>query len=258
MTQGFIPVQIPSPPVRSYYANIGPQYYQPQLGLSNHPIANYRSGRSRTFPRSYNRMLRAPPELASPILNLNLNILEQSPESQSSSSGFGSKNTSSHQNQSSQSGGTANEWRLPPYRPPPQPTSSLHHPSQYSYHDSLVNSPSSQYSMSHWFELMQRLNLASASEFKAVDVGSVDGHYEFGQYFLHFRCFIYSFIYFLHGPRPIDSNAHCIDTDRSRRITASSSAISTAPDTTCKRSFWHAANETYTTQSTATLRPVDN
>lgn len=176
MTHGFIPVQIPSPPVRSYYANIGPQYYQPQLSLNNHPIANYRSGRSRTFPRSYNRMLRAPPELSSPILNLNLNILEQSPESQSSSSGFGSKNTSSHQNQSSQSGGTANEWRLPPYRPPPQP---MHHPSQYTYHDSLINSPSSPYSMSHWFELMQRLNLASASEFKAVDVGSVDGHYEF-------------------------------------------------------------------------------
>jgi hypothetical protein len=33
--------------------------------------------------------------------------------------------------------------------------------------------------MSQWFDLMQRLNLASTSEFKAVDVGSVDGHYEF-------------------------------------------------------------------------------
>lgn len=176
MTQGFIPVQIPSPPVRSYYANIGPQqFYQP-------PVLSYRPGRSRTLPRSYNRMLRAPPELASPLLNLNLNILEQSPESQSSSSGFGSKNTSSHQNQSSQSGGTANDWRLPAYRPPPQPTtSSLHHPSQFGYHDSLINSPSSPYSMSQWFELMQRLNLASTSEFKAVDVGSVDGHYEFDQ-----------------------------------------------------------------------------
>lgn len=182
MTQGFIPVQIPSPPVRSYYANIGPQFYQPSSNLHNHPISSYRSGRSRTLPRSYNRMLRAPPELASPLLNLNLNILEQSPESQSSSSGFGSKNTSSHQNQSSQSGGTAHDWRLPPYRSPPQPTtaSSLPHPSQYSYyHDSLVNSPSSIHSMSHWFELMQRLNLASTNEFKAVDVGSVDGHYEF-------------------------------------------------------------------------------
>jgi immunoglobulin superfamily member 9B len=174
MTQmGFIPVQIPSPPVKSYYANIGPQFYQPQTTLQNHPIMNYhRSGRSRTFPR----MLRAPPELSSPMLNLNLNILEQSPESQSSSSGFGSKNTSSHQNQSSQSGGTSHDWRLPPYRPPPQATTSLPHPSQYtsSYHDS----PSSPYTMSQWFELMQRLNLASVSEFKAVDVGSVDGHYE--------------------------------------------------------------------------------
>lgn len=162
MTQGFIPVKIPSPP--SYYANIGSHFYQ----------SNYRSGRSRTLSRSYNRMLRAPPELASPLLNLNLNILEQSPESQSSSSGFGSKNTSSHQNHSSQSGGTNNDWRLPPYRAPPQPTS-VHLP----LHESLVNSPSSPRSMSHWFELMQRLNLASASEFKAVDVGSVDGHYEF-------------------------------------------------------------------------------
>lgn len=173
MTQGFIPVQVPSPPVRSYYANIGPQFYQPQSSAPNHPIMSYKTGRSRSFPR-YSRMLREPPELSSPLLNLNLKILEQSPESQSSSSGFGSKNTSSHQNQSSQSGGT-----LPPYRPPPQPASISHHPSQYTYHDSLVNSPSSPRSMSHWFELMQRLNLASTSEFKAVDVGSVDGHYEF-------------------------------------------------------------------------------
>ncbi|CRK96838.1 CLUMA_CG009918, isoform A [Clunio marinus] len=173
MARGFIPVQIPSPPVRSYYANIGPHLHKP-------PIASYRSGRSRTFPRSYNRMLRAPPELASPMLNLNLNILEQSPESQSSSSGFGSKNTSSQQNQSSQSGGTANDWRLPPYRSPPQPSvsrQSQHHHQQQQ--QQLNNDSSSPYSMSQWFELMQRLNLASTSEFKAVDVGSVDGHYEF-------------------------------------------------------------------------------
>lgn len=175
MTQGFIPVQIPSPPMRSYYANIGPQIHQTSSNLNNYPIMNYRSLRSRTFPRSNNRMLRASPELASPLLNLNLNILEQSPESQSSSSGFGSKNTSSHQNQSSQSGGTVNDWRLPPYRSPPQPMSTHTFPDQ----DSFINSPSSPYSMSQWFDLMQRLNLASASEFKAVDVGSVDGHYEF-------------------------------------------------------------------------------
>lgn len=176
MTQGFIPVQIPSPPVRSYYANIGPHISE--ASSHNHPFMSYKSGRPRTF-RSYSRMLRAPPELASPYLNLNLNILEQSPESQSSSSGFGSKNTSSHQNHSSQSGGTTSDPRLPPYRPPPQPATSLVHASPYTYHDSLINSPSSPHSMSYWFELMQRLNLASTSEFKAVDVGSVDGHYEF-------------------------------------------------------------------------------
>lgn len=177
ITQGFIPVQIPSPPVRSYYANIGPQFYRPHSTV--HPITNYRSVRSRTLPRS------RVPELTSPLLNLNLNILE-SPESQSSSSGFGSKNTSSHQNQSSQSGGTANnEWRLPPYRAPPQPTtssSSLHHHPSY-HHESLVNSPSSPYSMSHWFDLMQRLNLAGDLKVPSTggDVGSVDGHYEFDQ-----------------------------------------------------------------------------
>jgi hypothetical protein len=177
MTQGFIPVmeQDPSPPIRSYYANIGPPPQQQQ----QHPITSYRSSRSRTFPR-FNRTLRAVPELSSPTLNLNLNILEQSPESMTSSSGFGSKNTSSQQNQSSQSGGTANEWlRLPPYRPPPQPSTSTALTATESYN---LMSPASPYSMSHWFELMQRLNLASASEFKAVDVGSVDGHYEFDHY----------------------------------------------------------------------------
>lgn len=178
MTQGFIPVMEqmePSPPIRSYYANIGPP----------NPVTSYRSSRSRTFPR-YNRTLRAVPELSSPILNLNLNILEQSPESQTSSSGFGSKNTSSQQNQSSQSGGTVHDWRLPPlppYRLPPQPTfgTNDNFNSQLQNNSNLL-SPSSPYSMSHWFELMQRLNLASASEFKAVDVGSVDGHYEFDHY----------------------------------------------------------------------------
>lgn len=169
MTHGFIPVHVPSPPIRSYYANVGPHLYQ-----SQHQSHGYRP-RVRIFPR-FSRMMRsAPPELSSPVLNLNINstfnLMEQSPESQSSSSGFGSKNTSSQQNQSSQSGGT-NEWRyLPPYRPPPpapQLTMSPHH------------SPSSPYSMSHWLELITRLNSATEGNFpKSVDVGSVDGHYEF-------------------------------------------------------------------------------
>ena len=169
---GFIPVQhFPSPTVKSYYANI-----RPPSTLHNHPIVNYRS-------RNSSRSLRAPPELSSPLLNLNLNILEQSPESQSSSSGFGSKNTSSNQNQSSQLG--AHDWRLPPYRSPPQASKSTFlHSNQYS---SYQDSPSSlQYSMSQWLDLMQRLNSASSNDFKAVDVGSVDGHYEVN-YFFAFR-----------------------------------------------------------------------
>lgn len=169
LAQGFVPVQ-DSPPIKSYYANIGPS------------ASHYRSTKSsyKTFPR-YNRMLRAVPELSSPILNLNLNILEQSPESQSSS-GFGSKNnSSSQQNQSSQSGGTVIDWRIPPYRPPPQPSSLFFQRFPFEGNHGIV-SPSSPLSMSHWFEIMQRLNLASANEFKAVDVGSVDGHYEFDHY----------------------------------------------------------------------------
>ncbi|XP_063822901.1 uncharacterized protein LOC135072795 [Ostrinia nubilalis] len=43
---------------------------------------------------------------------------EASPESRSSSSGFGSKNASSQHNRSSRTGSLA-EWRPPPYRPPP-------------------------------------------------------------------------------------------------------------------------------------------
>lgn len=46
---------------------------------------------------------------------------EASPESRSSSSGFGSKNASSSQQNRSSRPGSAVEWRPPPYRPPPPP-----------------------------------------------------------------------------------------------------------------------------------------
>jgi immunoglobulin superfamily member 9B len=168
MAHGFIPLHIPSgsPQIRSYYQNIPP--------LIHHH--GYRP-RSRLFQR-YTRA-RSAPELASPILNLNLgpilNPIEISPESRSSSSGFGSKNTSSQQNQSSQSGGT-NEWRyLPPYRPPPPP------PTTYQYYQNN-ELPTPPYSMGHWLDLIARLNSASdkvSNAKKAIDVGSVDGAYEF-------------------------------------------------------------------------------
>ncbi|XP_050076532.1 protein turtle isoform X1 [Anopheles maculipalpis] len=169
-----------------------------------HPYSNNRSKLlsryySRSMPRNINRAI--VPELRSPMLNLNLNTtslsagvgLENSPQSYSSSSGFGSKNTSSNNTQPS--GGTSTgtigaaapaihqnilrEWRyLPPYRPPPPPPS-LHHAAPLSIGGGRFENPP--YSMSHWLELITRLNIASekANINNTADVGSVDGHYEF-------------------------------------------------------------------------------
>ncbi|XP_024943849.1 protein turtle [Cephus cinctus] len=102
------------------------------------------AGRPRArLPPRHARHARSAPELAaSPDL-------ETSPESRSSSSGFGSKNTS-QQNQSSRSGSTVAEWRPPPYRPPPPPL------------------------IGRWLELQEGKVTQTA-----VDAGSVDGHYEF-------------------------------------------------------------------------------
>ncbi|XP_018058564.1 PREDICTED: protein turtle isoform X9 [Atta colombica] len=107
------------------------------------------AGRPRArLPPRHARHARSAPELAaSPDL-------ETSPESRSSSSGFGSKNTS-QQNQSSRSGSTVAEWRPPPYRPPPPP---------------LVG---------RWLELQNQAKVGHTHIQNAVDAGSVDGHYEF-------------------------------------------------------------------------------
>ncbi|XP_017772989.1 PREDICTED: protein turtle isoform X2 [Nicrophorus vespilloides] len=133
-SQGFIPVH----PIRESPRIRGP----------------YSRSRAKLLPR-HARIARSAPELGSPS--------DRSPESRSSSSGFGSKNTSQTQNQSSQSGSTFMEWKLPPYRPPPPPPSATLPPPP-----PLVT---------HWLELTS--SSPSTSEHKAVDVGSVDGHYEF-------------------------------------------------------------------------------
>ncbi|XP_062131286.1 protein turtle isoform X5 [Drosophila sulfurigaster albostrigata] len=199
----FVPLQLPSPPS---WRN----YYQTQL-----PYHSYRP-RTRWYPRHYSRLFsRQQHELLSPLPDLNLSLrgtangarlgLEASPESRSSSSGFGSKNTSNHP-------GSTSEWRLlPPYRPPPSPPKHSAYfgasvaasgnqqaqaqtlvagqlqqqPYHYSY---LQPSPPSAgltppYTMAHWLEMISRLNAATDSNLPkacpAVDVGSVDGHYEF-------------------------------------------------------------------------------
>lgn len=115
--------------------------------------------RARLLPR-HNRIARSAPELASP------EQAENSPGSRSSSSGFGSKNTS-QQNQSSRSGSSFADWRLPPYRPPPPPPAVIH------------QLPPPPPIVGHWLELTSRLHDASPLHHKSVDVGSVDGHYEF-------------------------------------------------------------------------------
>lgn len=197
----FLPLQLPSPPSwRNYY-----QMHQ-QL-----PYHSYRP-RTRWYPRHHSRLFsRQQHELLSPLPDLNLSLrgasngagvgLEASPESRSSSSGFGSKNTSNHP-------GSASEWRLlPPYRAPPSPPKHSayfgaasgnqqaqaqtlvsgqlqQNPCHYSY---LQPSPSSAvltspYTMAHWLEMISRLNAATDNNLpkpNQVDVGSVDGHYEF-------------------------------------------------------------------------------
>lgn len=132
--QGFVPVQ-------------------PLLDSPRPVVIRPRSGRL-LMPR-HARLARSAPEL---------DHLDRSPESRSSSSGFGSKNTSSQQNQSSHSGSMFMDWRLPPYRPPPPPP--------------LLPPPPPL--MRHWLELASSSPTASDHLLhKAVDVGSVDGHYEF-------------------------------------------------------------------------------
>lgn len=126
--------------------------------------------RAKLLPR-HARIARSAPELASP------DQVDASPDSRSSSSGFGSKNTSSNPNQSSQSGSTLIEWRvpptttftgwgLPPYRPPPPP------PLQ------IFPLPPPPPMVGRWLELAYD-SPGSDPPHKAVDVGSVDGHYEF-------------------------------------------------------------------------------
>nr|XP_036225156.1 protein turtle isoform X1 [Bactrocera oleae] len=225
-SDSFLPLQIPSPPS---WRN----YYHSQL-----PYNSYRP-RTRWYPRHYARLFgRTQSELMSPLPHLNLTLrsapvgamgLEASPESRSSSSGFGSKNNSNHPQGSHHSGSTS-EWRLlPPYRPPPPPPANnsayfgitslsaqqqaqgqapashhhqqLHHPSLFasnslpyyaSYSGAAGSSMHQQqrqqhrpttppYTMEHWLGMISDLDAAADNVNlpKSVDVGSVDGHYEF-------------------------------------------------------------------------------
>lgn len=144
---------------------------------------DYRA-KSRLPPR-HARQAQSAPELTrthdDPVTSTGL-LMETSPESRSSSSGFGSKNTFSQQNQSSQSGSTA-EWRVPLYRTPSKSANQarLQIPSQYSnsFSPPTFSDLQMPYLITDWFDLTTDVQETSpASDLTKVDA-SVDGHYEF-------------------------------------------------------------------------------
>lgn len=164
MVQGFVPLQVElhSPSLRQYHE------YRQQSHL---PIVQRNRARAH---RSGQRII----DVISPARHFS--VIETSPESQTSSSGFGSKNTSTQPN-SSHSDRTRDFRQLPPYRSPPRYNQAIStHWSEISAENDEEDDEDTPYTMEHWLELINRLNADStAGRPKAVDVGSVDGHYEF-------------------------------------------------------------------------------
>lgn len=168
-----------------------------------HQVLVHQRPKSRLLPRHV-RMARSAPELGLPHASY-MDALEISPESHnSSSSGFGSRNTSSHaqHNQSLRSGSSIQAANaaaianirssyLPPYRPPPPPPMYYYYP----YDASSTSQHSSPYTMEQWVDLIKQMSgddnyrsresqaaaaaAAAAAADAKLDVGSVDGHYEF-------------------------------------------------------------------------------
>lgn len=119
---------------------------QQQPSPRYHPNPRFRS--------RHMRYARSAPELTSEAAN------ERSPESRSSSSGFGSKNTSSHQNTG------PDDWIriLPPYKPPPPP-------------------PSLFYTNEHWLDFTSPILPSPSTHSSASKPLSVDDQYEFDPIF---------------------------------------------------------------------------
>ncbi|PSN50340.1 hypothetical protein C0J52_07601 [Blattella germanica] len=132
--------------------------HEAQRFLPVHPLATSSPPRVRIppprprarLPPRHARHARSAPELADP------DLMETSP---SSSSGFGSKNTS----QQNQSSSTSAEWRLPPYRPPPPPPPPLPHPPH----------------IGRWLEFASASPPHSEPGHEKTLDASVDDHYEF-------------------------------------------------------------------------------
>lgn len=180
------------------------RHHHHQPHQQQHQVLVHQRPKSRLLPRHV-RMARSAPELGLPHASY-MDALEISPESHShsSSSGFGSRNTSSHaqHNQSSRSGSSIQVGNaaaianirssyLPPYRPPPPPPMYYYYP----YDASSTSQHSSPYTMEQWVDLIKQMSggdsyrtqesqaaaaaAAAAAADAKLDVGSVDGHYEF-------------------------------------------------------------------------------
>lgn len=153
-------------------------------------------GKPRLPPR-HSRQARSAPELnlAHEDSAISTGFLaETSPESRSSSSGFGSKNTSSQQNQSSQSGSTT-DWRLssiPFVRGAPSSvreivvrprdsTSPRLFPEDPTFRPGEIRLPP--YATGDWYDFPADIcERSPSSDLTRLDA-SVDGHYEFDAVF---------------------------------------------------------------------------
>ena len=129
--------------------------------------APYRQSTQRSLPPVHKAHQRIE---SNPELLLRTDHLQASPESQSSSSGFGSKYTSSHQNQSSSH---SEPFHTYDYNNPLLIDYWLQHPFSncdtldfWSYNDNFSLNPKGQ---THY----------NTHQHLPIDVGSVDGHYEF-------------------------------------------------------------------------------
>lgn len=134
------------------------QHQQQQPSPRYHPNPRYRS--------RHMRYARSAPELTSDVPAAVAAVTvnnERSPESRSSSSGFGSKNTSSHQNTTG-----PDDWSrvaVPPYKPPPPPPPSLF------------------YTNEHWLDFTTPILPSPSSHSSASKPISVDDQYEFDPIF---------------------------------------------------------------------------
>ncbi|XP_066598147.1 protein turtle isoform X2 [Prorops nasuta] len=199
----FVPVQplaTSSPPQVIVGGRAVPVPLPVPMPVNANTVPGHVVSRGARLPPRHARHARSAPELAaSPDL-------ETSPESRSSSSGFGGSKNTSQQNQSSRSGSTVAEWRPPPYRPPPPPlvgrwlAGSMQDSANYHQtvhlrnginHKNLANGHNHHLSYildinnhpySHGTSNLNHHssnNNHSSSNSNAIDAGSVDGHYEF-------------------------------------------------------------------------------